>query len=345
MDLCAALDEDVRHGVHRCPRDPCAPALGTCGLVTSRRGRATEAASEMRYDEFAALADIAAEAGLSLQTLPTVRRSRIALPDGRYLSALLWGDSEPKLMLIHGGGQNAHTWDTVLLALGEPAVAVDLPGHGHSDSTHPTLSPIDGYAADITAVVRALTPTPAAVVGMSAGGLGAIAAAAHAPDTVERLMLVDILPDFDAAPLRSTTELLDGPSTFASLDAMVSYVHRVRPARSLTQLRRRILHNAVQRRDGSWQWRHNRPRASLRPASPEQAQLLADRLWADLASLQVRIQLVRGGRRGSVVTDEAMARLRSLHPDSVITTVPGAGHSIQGHQPLQLAKLIKTFLA
>ena len=35
-------------------------------------------------------------------------------------------------MLLHGGGQNAHTWDTVILGLGVPALAVDLPGHGRS---------------------------------------------------------------------------------------------------------------------------------------------------------------------------------------------------------------------
>ncbi len=37
-------------------------------------------------------------------------------------------------MLLHGGAQNAHTWDTVALALGRPLVAIDLPGHGHSDA-------------------------------------------------------------------------------------------------------------------------------------------------------------------------------------------------------------------
>ena len=39
----------------------------------------------------------------------------------------------PELVFLHGGAQNAHTWDTVALALGRPLVAIDLPGHGHSD--------------------------------------------------------------------------------------------------------------------------------------------------------------------------------------------------------------------
>ena len=42
------------------------------------------------------------------------------------------GRHAPRIIFLHGGGQNAHTWDTVIVGLGEPALAVDLPGHGHS---------------------------------------------------------------------------------------------------------------------------------------------------------------------------------------------------------------------
>src|SRR4051812_50049083 len=83
-------------------------------------------------DEFAWLPENAAEAGVPPERLLPVRRVGTATAHGR-LSALRWGDGPPELVLLHGGGQNAHTWDTVLAALGVPALAVDLPGHGHSD--------------------------------------------------------------------------------------------------------------------------------------------------------------------------------------------------------------------
>ena len=51
---------------------------------------------------------------------------------GQEISALVWGDGAAGVVLLHGGAQNAHTWDTVALALDRPLVAVDLPGHGHS---------------------------------------------------------------------------------------------------------------------------------------------------------------------------------------------------------------------
>jgi pimeloyl-ACP methyl ester carboxylesterase len=78
------------------------------------------------------LGDNAAEAGLTLSTLPPVSRTSFTLADGQTVSALAWGGAPPELVLLHGGGQNAHTWDTLALALGRPLLAVDLPGHGHS---------------------------------------------------------------------------------------------------------------------------------------------------------------------------------------------------------------------
>ncbi len=62
-----------------------------------------------------------------------MRRESVEVDGGRKVSALVWGSEPPEMVFLHGGGQNAHTWDTVALALGVPLVAVDLPGHGHSD--------------------------------------------------------------------------------------------------------------------------------------------------------------------------------------------------------------------
>ncbi|HLI38575.1 MAG TPA: hypothetical protein VKV80_14720 [Streptosporangiaceae bacterium] len=50
---------------------------------------------------------------------------------GRWLSALVWQDADPQLVLLPSGSLNAHTWDTVVTALGRPLAVIDLPGHGH----------------------------------------------------------------------------------------------------------------------------------------------------------------------------------------------------------------------
>lgn len=83
------------------------------------------------YDEFGLLEQNAAEAGLPW-TRPPVRREFVDVAPGQQVSALVWQQGDPEAVLLHGGAQNAHTWDTVALALGRPLIAVDLPGHGWS---------------------------------------------------------------------------------------------------------------------------------------------------------------------------------------------------------------------
>src|SRR5215469_18825421 len=130
------------------------------------------------YDEFGMLADNAAEASLPFDAPPTVIRRSYDAVDGQAVSAIVWGASAPELVLLHGGGQNAHTWDTVAMALGRPLVAIDLPGHGHSDGPgerpQGEISP-QGNAEDVAVAIRALGPNARAVVGMSLGGMTTIA--------------------------------------------------------------------------------------------------------------------------------------------------------------------------
>ena len=75
------------------------------------------------YDEFGMLQENAEEIGLSRDGGPPVaRREDRGQPRSVRQHAGL-GDDDPELVFLHGGGQNAHTWDTVVLALGRPALA------------------------------------------------------------------------------------------------------------------------------------------------------------------------------------------------------------------------------
>ena len=123
------------------------------------------------------------------------------------------GSGRP-LVLLHGGSQNAHTWDTVAMALGRPLVAIDLPGHGHSDGPgerpQGEISP-QGNADDVAVAIRALGPNARAVVGMSLGGLTTVALTRQAPDLVRKVVLVDVTPGVNAAKAKQITDFVNGP--------------------------------------------------------------------------------------------------------------------------------------
>ncbi|MEX2254777.1 MAG: alpha/beta fold hydrolase, partial [Acidimicrobiia bacterium] len=176
-------------------------------------------APELHYDEFGLFHENAEEFGLAYDGPPTVRRESVVVDDaGRRLSALVWGVSDPEIVLLHGGAQNAHTWDTVALALDRPLVAIDLPGHGHSDhSAGGPFSPRDN-AVDVAVAIRELAPEARVVVGMSLGGLTAIALAAQSPDLVRRLVLVDVTPGVDRDKAAPIAQFIAGPDSFESFD-------------------------------------------------------------------------------------------------------------------------------
>ncbi|HEX4217090.1 MAG TPA: alpha/beta hydrolase [Acidimicrobiales bacterium] len=300
------------------------------------------------YDEFGLFHENVEEYGLTFAGPPVVRRVFVEVAAGRQLSALVWKDRDPELVLLHGGSQNAHSWDTLAIALDRPLVAIDLPGHGHSDGPGEQFQghwSAQGDAADVAAAIRQLAPKANAVVGMSLGGLTTIALAVKAPHLVRKVVLVDILPGIKSARAKHIADFVNGPSSFASLDELLERTTRFNPSRSASSLRRGILHNAEQQPDGTWVWRWARHRIRSSQASqPEAAAVRHDELWDTLSSITVPLLLARGMRPDSVLGDEDEQELRARLPSAQVIHVEHAGHSLQGDTPLELATLIQRFV-
>jgi pimeloyl-ACP methyl ester carboxylesterase len=310
------------------------PAMATTDATPER----------VRYDEFGLFHENASEYGLEWTGPPIVRREEVGLPDGRSLSVLVWGEGPPELVFVHGTAMNAHTWDTVALALGRPAVAVDLAGHGHSGWRDDLdYSPVN-LAGDLAVAVERLAPEAKAIVGMSLGGMTSVAMAAHHPELVRKLVLVDITPSINREKAKAVIDFVEGPQNFASFDDLLARTIEHNPTRTESSLRRGILHNAVQRDDGSWVWRYARFR-NLEPREEGGDPVARDYgpLWEALSRMTVPLMLVRGMQEQSVVDDADEVELLRRLPSARIERVD-AGHSVQGDQPVQLAQLIDDFL-
>jgi pimeloyl-ACP methyl ester carboxylesterase len=290
------------------------------------------------YDEFAMFAENAAEVGLPYDGPPVVTRRFVVADDDRAVSALRWNSGPPELVLLHGGAQNAHTWDTVSLALQRPLVAVDLPGHGHSAHRPDHAYWPHENAAAVEIAIRALAPDARLVVGMSLGGLTAVALAARAPDLVRALVLVDVTPGVNQEKASAIVQFVNGPETFASLDEILERTIAFNPTRSESSLRRGVLHNAIEQPDGRWRWRYDLPRTGENERPDWQS------LWDDISAYPGPFTLVRGSL-SPVVSDDDVDELRRRRPDAVVEVVDGAGHSVQGDRPLELAAIIEATLS
>ncbi len=294
-------------------------------------------------DEFSLLSENAADAGLAWSGPPSVRRRSVEVADGRSVSAIVWGSAPPELVLLHGGGQNAHTWDTVALALSRPLVAVDLPGHGHSGWRDDHDYTPAALASDVALALPRLAPGATTLVGMSLGGLTALCLAVGHPDLVARLALVDITPGTSATQAEPILAFISGPERFGSFQEVLDRTIAFNPTRSVSSLRRGVIHNARRSADGSWSWRWD-PHARWRShsQSPGSAENPFESLWPTVGALGVPLLVIRGAR-SSVVSDDDVARLLELQPDATIEVVAGAGHSVQGDQPRALAELLERF--
>ena len=309
-------------------------------------------ASVIVYDEFGLFHENIAEYELSVTEIPLVARLDTLVDGGRNVSALRWGSASPEVVFVHGGAQNAHTWDTVALCLGRPALAVDLPGHGHSDwRDDGAYSPVN-LADDLAVVVGAHAPDARVVVGMSLGGLTSMELAVRHPDLVRSLVMVDITPGVNAAKTKAITDFVDGPQEFASFDDLLARTKEHNPTRTESSLRRGILHNARQRPDGSWQWRYDRGSHARSRTGGESAgdsggaatdaPTLAS-LWEDFEAVRCPLMVVCGSL-SPVVDDGDIAEARRRQPNLRVEVVDGAGHSVQGDRPVELAGLLASWL-
>jgi len=285
-------------------------------------------------DEFALLSENAAQAGVS-SALPSVVRV-----ERGPISALRWGSDSARVIFLHGGGQNAHTWDTVILGLGLPALAIDLPGHGRSawreDGDYgPKLN-----AEAVAPVIEELAPDAQLVVGMSLGGLTAMRLAVTTPALVRELVMIDVTP---SAPERheqmtqtqmGLVSLVQGDREFQSFAAMLDVTVAAAPHRDRNSLRRGVFHNSKQLDDGTWTWRYD----TVRKGDGFEG------LWDDVPALVAPTTLVRGGNSFFVNDDDALEFGRMAPGFQQAIVVRDSGHSVQGDQPLALVEILRSVL-
>jgi len=183
---------------------------------------------------------------------------------------------------------------------------------------------------------------------MSLGGLTTMSLSVQEPDLFDTMVLVDMTPGVTRGKAKQIHAFVNGPESFENFDDLLARAIEFNPTRTESSLRRGILHNAEQREDGSWVWRHARHRVFADNPSDDEA--VDDKkpnyaaLWDAVESHDGPVVLARGMREQSVVDDADEAELRRRRPDARIEHFVEAGHSIQGDMPVELAALIADVL-
>ncbi|WP_259061550.1 alpha/beta fold hydrolase [Microbacterium sp. AK031] len=281
--------------------------------------------------------------------VPPVERVVLRLADGRELSALRFGDAPPVVTLLHGAGLNAHTWDTTALLLQQPALLIDLAGHGDSSWRADLDYSPRVLAGDVIFALENWTVEPQVLVGQSLGGLTAAAVASARPDLVRELITVDITPGIDtSAGPAALREFYAGPTDFASRDELVDRAMSFGLGGSRADTERGVFFNSRIRADGRVEWKHHFAHLAAQAMAPAGASstapdgaaapILDATGWDDLTNAAAPITLVRAtsGFVSEADGDEMLRRVPAAHVIAV-----DASHNVQETAPLELADLIR----
>src|SRR5215471_31772 len=252
-----------------------------------------------------------------------------------------WGsEGKPPLVLLHGGAQTAHSWDEFApVVRGDYHVyALDQRGHGDSDWAPDGDYSRQTQCEDVAAFVSTLQLSPFILAGLSMGGINTITYAARYPETVQAVIIVDVGPEIETRG-RENIQNFTRIDELDSFEAFIERAHRFNPRRSLENLRQRLSHNLKQLPSGKWTWKFDQQRLTAGGRSG----IGPEGLWEDVRKIRCPTLIVRGGE-SDILTPAAAERMRAVIPDSRVTVVPGAGHSVMGDNPAGFAAAVQEFL-
>ena len=234
--------------------------------------------------------------------------------------------SRTPILLIHGAGMSAESWDQVIEPLGAalPTYAIDLPGHGESFT--PDADWQFDFGAFIANVCQLLECTRVHLVGNSLGALVALEAAATNPRLTEKLVLVGIAGSTAEERAQRQQDMErrmsepGGPPS-VSLDQVMAQF--VKPSRELTE----------------------QVRASLERSEAYRAVIRRMVGGHDTAATAASVRcptLIMCGRG-----DPLLARtdaFRQAFPNAESVIVEGAGHFPQKDEPAAFVQAVLDFI-
>jgi pimeloyl-ACP methyl ester carboxylesterase len=270
--------------------------------------------------------------------------SRHVVVDGFRLHLLDWGGSGPPLLLLHGGALTAHTWDLVCLVLRDRyhCIAVDQRGHGDSEWSPGLDYGSDAYVRDIEGLARELGLDRAVIVGQSLGAINGLTCAARRPDWLAGLVMVDAGPWVRPDGAQRIAEFVLAPAELPSVEHYVERAVSFNPRRDPELLRRSLLHNLRPLPGGGWTWKYDR--RHLAEGSFERMRARLGELERMLDTVACPVLVVRGAESDVLSHDDA-ERLVTRLPDARLAEVAGAGHTVQGDNPRDLAHVVDEFAA
>ena len=263
--------------------------------------------------------------------------------NGMTFHYLEWGQAgNPLIVMLHGGSQQAHSWDFVSLPLSEDfhIIAMDQRGHGDSDWATDGDYTLEAQQRDIDGFVEALGIANFHLIGHSMGGRNSYVWASGNSDKLRSLVIVDTGP---VAQSRGRNRIQNFRELPDELDSFEEFADRVQEytGRSREQTLGALKYSIRQRPDGKWSWKYDK---LLRTPGRQGPAWSSEQLWEAVAKITCPTLVVRGGN-SDIFADETMREMQQVIPNCETVTVPDAGHLVAGDNPVDFLAAVRGFYA
>ena len=263
--------------------------------------------------------------------------------NGMSFHYLEWGSAgNPLVVMLHGGSQQAHSWDFVSLPLSEHyhILALDQRGHGDSGWAPDGDYSIEAHQGDIDGFVAALGLDGFHLIGHSMGGRNSYVWASRNPGKLKSLVIVDTGPE---AQTRGRNRIQNFRELPDELNSFEEFAQRVQEytGRTREQTLGALKYSIRQRDDGIWTWKYDK---RLRTPGDNPRQWTPDELWAAVAKIDCPTLVTRGGN-SDIFADATMQKMQQVIPDCSTVTVPDAGHLVAGDNPTDFLTAVREHYA
>ena len=291
------------------------------------------------------LHEAAREAGVQFHT-NSVPHSGFVEANGLRFHYLEWGDTANRtIIMLHGMGQTAHSWDFAALALCDRyhIVALDQRGHGDSDWDAEADYSLDAHQSDLAVVLASLGLDDIVLMGLSMGGRSAFTYAADHPDQISALIVVDSAPELQRTGADTIRRFVEDMDVLDTFEAFVVKTREYNPRRSDRQIRGSLANNLKQLPDGRWTWKYDKVFRSP-DAKPWTDPDIVNRMWQKVEGVQCPALVVRGAG-STVLSQETAEEMARRLVDGRLTVVPDSGHLVPGDNPTGFHQAVEAFLA
>ena len=273
---------------------------------------------------------------------------RFTTSSGIKIEADLWGPiSDRSVLLLHGGGQTRHSWDSTarrLADIGVFAITLDLRGHGRSDWSKNSEYELSQFSEDIAFVLEEIGICPV-LVGASLGGLvGMYLEGRMRPGSISALVLVDVVPNMNVNGAERVKDFMLKHSEvgFASLSEVAEVLAEYNPYRKKPTDLEGLKKN-LRKRGNRWFW-HWDPSFISSERNEKNPDMRNTQLLNEVMSnIKVPTLLVRG-KMSDLVTEDEVQEFLEKFPQSDFVDVSGAGHMVAGDKNDVFSEEVIAFL-